>query len=164
MSSDVSQSNVEARSPSPCAGDPRYRALDFWIGSWIARVPSGEVVGENVIISILEGCVLSENWTGARGLTGKSYSFFNAARETWQQTWVDDRGTVTEFTHGTSEGETVVFLTGDTDGADGQRRLTFTRIDDDHVRQLSEVAAGGAWDVEYDLRYERQAAEVAVVS
>jgi hypothetical protein len=141
---------------TPCAEDARYHALDFWIGDWVARVPDGREAGRNTILPILEGCVLSENWTGAIGLTGKSYSFFDAKRSTWQQLWVDDHGDVTHFTHGTAEDGRVTFFTdGEADGS-GVRRLTFSRIDADHVRQHSETSsASGEWTTEYDLAYER---------
>jgi hypothetical protein len=144
----------------PCADDPRFHALDFWIGTWLARMPDGREAGRNEIFPILDGCAISENWTGASGLTGKSYSFFDARADTWQQLWIDDRGTVTHFTHGEGGDGRVVLFTDATDGTRegaGVRRLTFTRLEGDRVRQLSEVAdSAGAWAVEYDLTYERQ--------
>jgi tetratricopeptide (TPR) repeat protein len=143
----------------PCADDQRFHALDFWIGDWLARMPDGREAGRNSIFPVLEGCALSENWTGASGVSGKSYSFFNAKRDTWQQLWIDDRGTVTHFTHGTGADGEVILFTDAADGTasgDGVRRLTFTRLDADHVRQLSEMSdALGAWTTEYDLAYER---------
>jgi tetratricopeptide (TPR) repeat protein len=145
-----------ARNREPCAHDPRYHALDFWIGTWLARAPDGREIGTNHIFPILGGCVLSENWTNVAGLSGKSYSFFDKERDTWRQTWIDDHGVVAEFSHGhASDGAVTFFTDGRPDGS-GVRRLTFTRIDDAHLRQLSEVSdAGGAWTVEYDLAYER---------
>jgi len=146
----------------PCADDPRCHALDFWIGTWIARVPDGRAAGRNTILPILDGCVLSENWTGGRGYTGKSYSFFAREAETWRQVWRDNQGGGTDFTHGHASDGVVVFFTGASEVAAGTRRLTFTRIDVDHVRQLSEVAGDdGSWSVEYDLAYERVEDEVA---
>lgn len=140
----------------PCATDPRHHALDFWIGMWIARVPDGREAGRNTISAILGGCVLLEEWTGGRGLTGKSFSYFHRQLETWQQLWLDDQGDVTAFTHGVAGDDVVTFYTGGPEVAPGTRRLTFTRLDGDHVRQLSEVAgAEGRWAVEYDLAYER---------
>lgn len=140
----------------PCALDPRHRALDFWIGTWIARVPDGREAGRNTISAILGGCALLESWTGSRGLTGHSFSYFHHGLETWQQLWLDNQGDVTAFTHGTASDGVVTFFTGGSDIAPGTRRLTFTRLDGDRVRQLSEVAGEeGRWTVEYDLAYER---------
>jgi hypothetical protein len=145
---------AEPRGPD----DPRFHALDFWIGTWIARVPDGRAAGRNEIVPILDGAVLSENWTGARGYTGKSYSFYDRSLDTWRQVWRDNQGDGTDFTHGVAGDGVVTFFTGGEAIAPGTRRLTFTRIDSDHVRQLSEVAGDdGSWSTEYDLAYERVA-------
>lgn len=153
----VAEAAVGAERPtSSCADDPRCHALDFWIGTWIARVPDGRAAGRNTILPILDGCVLSENWTGGRGYAGKSYSFFDREAETWRQVWRDNQGAGTDFTHGHATDGVVTFFTGGPDVTAGTRRLTFTRLDADHVRQLSEIAGeAGGWTVEYDLAYER---------
>ena len=155
MTIESSADAAPAPAPAP-ADDPRFHALDFWIGTWLARVPDGRPAGRNEIFPILGGSVLSENWTGARGYTGKSYSFYDRERDTWRQLWRDDQGDGTDFTHGFAGYGSVTFFTGGEAIVAGTRRLTFTRLDADHVRQLSEVAGeDGGWTVEYDLAYER---------
>jgi hypothetical protein len=161
MTSEPAAPTPEAPLPAAATAigpdDPRFHALDFWIGTWICRVPDGRQAGRNTILPILDGAVLSENWTGARGYSGKSYSFYDRALDTWRQVWRDNQGDGTDFTHGVAAPDGVVtFFTGDAAIRPGTRRLTFTRLDADHVRQLSEVAGeDGTWSVEYDLAYER---------
>ncbi len=55
------------------AGDPtgvcrqaEYRQFDFWLGTWAVH-SSGRVAGETGS-SGARGCLLIENWTGAKGV------------------------------------------------------------------------------------------------
>ena len=54
----------------PCRHDPRYRAFDYWLGTWDVR-PSGapptSPASENVVTLEYDGCVVVEHWTGAGG-------------------------------------------------------------------------------------------------
>ena len=46
-------------------------ALDFWLGDWSVTTPDGKHAGDNRIEAILDGCALSESWTGAGGGRGR---------------------------------------------------------------------------------------------
>ena len=81
----------ERNDKSPCSA-PEHHQFDFWIGHWEVFLPNGNKAGENRIESIEGGCALLEQWSGARGPTGKSLNIYDALRRTWHQTWVDSTG------------------------------------------------------------------------
>lgn len=136
---------------NPCKTLPEARQLDFWVGEWDVRDPGGRLVGRSSIQLILNDCVVLENWSGALGGTGKSMNFWDQQHRRWQQTWVDDRGSVLEYTGHLVDGS-MRYAT-----ADG-RRLTFTPLPDGRVRQLAEASSddGKRWTVRYDFTYSRR--------
>src|SRR4051794_35372236 len=88
------QNNVK-----PCTLDPTYRQFDFWIGDWDVYGVKGNKAGESHVELILDSCIIYENWQS----TGKSFNTYNNALKTWQQTWVDDKGGLTEYFGGFAE-------------------------------------------------------------
>ncbi|MCE7933881.1 MAG: tetratricopeptide repeat protein [Chlorobi bacterium CHB2] len=143
----------------PCQHDPRYREFDFWIGEWDVFNTAGQKVGTNSVQQILGSCVLLENWTSASGSQGKSFNTFNRSTGKWQQTWVDDQGTVLELA-GNLKGAVLSFegITRDTAGKETHHRLTFTQIDPNTVRQLWEQSSdkGVTWNSVFDGKYVRK--------
>jgi len=84
---------AQAPERAPCAA-PEYRQFDFWIGDWDAfelKAP-GKVVARNRVDSILGGCVLREVYEQGDGLTGQSFTIYDATRKVWHQSWVTNRG------------------------------------------------------------------------
>lgn len=148
------------RAAFPCKYDPRYRQFDFWIGEWEVYNPAGQKVGTNSIQQILGSCVLLENWTSGAGSMGKSFNTFNTSTGTWQQTWVDDQGTVIELA-GVLKGKTLTLegTTRDTAGAITLHRLSFTSVDANTVRQFWEQSTdnGATWNAAFDGKYVRKA-------
>lgn len=71
---------------------PEFRQFDFWIGRWNVVAADGRPLGRNTITSVHGGCVLQEQWTGARGLTGSSVSTWDPRTKEWHQFWVDSSG------------------------------------------------------------------------
>jgi tetratricopeptide (TPR) repeat protein len=144
----------------PCMASPEYRQFDFWIGEWEVQVNgSGQPAGQSSVQLILGDCVIFENWSGARGMNGKSFNIYNATRRQWQQTWVNDRGTITEFV-GEFKNDRMEFFTEQV-GADGKkqiRRMTLFNLAPSRVRQFSEMSTdeGKTWSVQYDLLYLRK--------
>src|ERR1044071_8145226 len=89
----------------PCNSDPIYRQFDFWIGEWEAFNKAGKKAGDSKIELILDSCIIFENWKSVnpfKGLyySGKSFNTYNAATKQWQQTWVDNVGSTTEYSEG----------------------------------------------------------------
>jgi tetratricopeptide (TPR) repeat protein len=144
------------RNDHPTADDPRFRAFDFWAGTWEARTPDGIRQGVNRIEVVLGGAALIERWSGASGYRGISLNRYDRTTDRWRQTWVDDQGDIVEFEDGVVSDGRLTFIARD---ADGERRLTFTDLGPDAFRQLSERSSdgGATWTTEYDFRYRRLA-------
>ncbi|HEX8493813.1 MAG TPA: tetratricopeptide repeat protein [Pyrinomonadaceae bacterium] len=146
------------RLTKPCLHKAEHRQFDFWIGEWDVQA-NGQQAGTNSVQRILDGCVLFENWTSARGGTGKSFNFYNAATRKWQQTWVDSTGSVLELA-GEYKEKTIQF-SGETRQADGSKllhRLTFFDLSPERVRQFWEQSTdnGKTWTVAFDGMYIRK--------
>ena len=149
----------------PCSADA-YRKLDFWIGNWEAFGPKGTKAGDSKISVILDSCIVLEEWTSAavtKGIrfSGKSFNTYNKSTGQWQQTWVDNVAGSTEYLRGEGTDGKVVFYADKVVGPNGKtflRRLTFTKLDEDKVRQLGERSddGGTTWTTEYDLEYRRK--------
>ena len=146
----------------PCSRS-EFRQFDFWVGEWEAFDLKGNKAGDSKISIILDSCVILEEWTSAgvqQGLiySGKSFNSYNAATKQWQQTWTDNTGNTTEFLRGEGSNGKIVFYADKVAGPKGEnfmRRLTFTKPDNDKVRQFGERSddSGKTWTAEYDLEY-----------
>ncbi len=148
----------------PCSR-PEFRQFDFWVGEWEAFGLKGSKAGDSRISIILDSCVILEEWTGILNqgftYTGKSFNSYNSATKQWQQTWTDNTGNTTEFLRGEgSDGKIVYYADNVTDpkGKSFMRRLTFTKVSNDKVRQFGEQSddSGKTWTIEYDLEYRRK--------
>jgi Tetratricopeptide repeat len=144
---------------APCETRPEFHQFDFWIGEWNVKSQQGPLVGHSSIQQILGQCVIFENWTGVQGGSGKSFNSYDTASNAWRQFWVDDRGTVTEFTDGQYRDGAMRFATHGKapDGKDVLGRLSFYNLTPDRVRQWKErsVDGGTTWTTDYDFVYER---------
>lgn len=148
----------------PCS-KPEFRQFDFWVGDWEAFAPNGNKAGDSKISVLLDSCVILEEWTGLpnQGFTyaGKSFNSYNAATKQWQQTWTDNTGNTTEFLRGEGSNGKVIYYADKVTGAKGKlfmRRLTFTKLSNEKVRQFGEKSddEGKTWVAEYDLEYRRK--------
>jgi hypothetical protein len=88
----TSFSNLSAQKKCNCCS-AKYKQFDFWLGDWEVFNKKGDKIGENKILSMQDSCVIQENWSSAVQ-TGTSYNFYNRAVGTWNQTYVDNTGTV----------------------------------------------------------------------
>lgn len=148
----------------PCSR-PEFRQFDFWLGEWEVFGLKGNKAGDSRISIMLDSCVILEEWTGTpnQGFTyaGKSFNSYNAATKQWQQTWTDNTGNTTEFLRGEGSDGKIVYYADKVTGPDGKnfmRRLTFTKLSNDKVRQFGEMSndGGTTWITEYDLEYRRK--------
>jgi hypothetical protein len=139
----------------PCESDPRYRAFDFWAGDW--DVYAGpQLVGGNHIDRIARGCALLENWTGARGDSGKSLNYFDPTDGKWRQDWVGDGGQIIHYVGEMKDG--AMRMMGDTRLPNGSKRVargTWTPRPDGSVHQLLETSPDGGktWNTGFDGVY-----------
>jgi len=144
---------------TPCTTEA-HRAFDFWIGRWEVRGPAGVLAGHNTIEGTLNGCVLHEHYTTPTGYEGESYNVYDATRQLWHQTWVDNGGMLLTL-EGRFDGERVVLEghTLDLAGAATLQRITWASVDGDadRVRQLWEASTDGGitWTVAFDGLYTR---------
>lgn len=138
---------------------PGHRQFDFWLGDWEVVTGDGKVAGTNRIERAQGGCVVHEHYRTPRGYEGQSLNAYDAARDTWHQTWVDNTGTLLLLEGGVVDGNMV--LSGETtrrDGSIARHRITWTPNEDGTVRQFWETTdATGTWKVAFDGLYRKAA-------
>ena len=71
-----------------CRDIEAAHAIDFWIGDWDVADGEGATQGTNRIRSILDGCAIIEEWTGASGFKGRSLFYFDSWLSQWRQVWI----------------------------------------------------------------------------
>ena len=141
----------------PCA-PAEFRQFDFWLGQWDVTLPDGRKAGSNVITSVYGGCAIHEEWSGASGVRGGSYSTYDTATGKWHQTWVDSGGTLLmmdgEFRDGRMQ------LEGRGRGKDSAvvDRVTWTPLSALTVRQFWQQSkdGGATWAVVFDGLYTKK--------
>ena len=153
---------LQAQTPAPSCTAAQHRQFDFWIGDWNVYGPRGKLAGRNTITRVYGGCVIREHYVGARGYTGGSFNIYDASRDRWHQTWVDNSGGLHQY-WGSLENGNMVFHgevpMGAASKVAGRRwvRLTFFPMGPDKVRQFSETLnMDGTWSTGYDLIYTRR--------
>ena len=146
--------NVKEASDKSGCNSPESKAFDFWIGHWNVYDPNGEIAGTNRIDKTVNGCLLVENWSGAKGGSGKSFNYYDANTRKWRQVWVAASGSLN--LQGDFVGNAMHY-TGETTGLNGvtQESLTFTPNPDGTVRQLWRQSpdGGNTWRVVFDGLY-----------
>ncbi len=148
-----------AQQQKPCDSDA-HRQFDFWVGEWdVYKYGTDTIVGQNTIRSILNGCVVEENWTSATGWKGKSFNTYNPADSTWNQVWVDQSGNTYHFS-GRREGN-VMKLAGKATSK-GQHILFemsyYFEPEKGTVRQLWKMSKddGESWQLAFDGLYRKK--------
>ena len=145
---------ARASGPAPCTA-PEHRQFDFWLGDW-DTFESGapdKVVARNRVDSILGGCVLREVYEQGDGLTGQSFTIYDAARKVWHQSWVTNRGQLLVLEGGMRGGRMV--LTSTERAADGRPELVrgvWVRVEGG-VRETAETSddGGRTWRPLFDM-------------
>ena len=152
--------DTATRASTPCASDPDARRFDFWIGEWDVRTAQGFPAGRSSIVAVSGQCALLESWTSVFGTSGKSLNGYNRALGQWQQFWIGQDRTVTEYRSSSWDGPSLVFLAAAAPGDTTRtlQRLTFTPLSHDLVRQHGERSTDGgkSWGTTYDLYYQRR--------
>ena len=138
---------------SPCIA-PEYHQFDFWLGDWDAfDVGATDKNAHLVVDRILEGCVIHEDYQGADGHKGQSFSLYDASRKVWHQTWVTNRGELL-IIEGRFEAGAMV-LSGSDLTPSGQPRLvrgTWKQVEGG-VREtaVTSLDAGKTWNPWFDI-------------
>jgi hypothetical protein len=71
-----------------------HRSFDFWLGEWRVYDTLGNQLGKNTIVKAEKGCLITENWRGVTGGTGRSMNYFDPQDSTWNQLWISASGTI----------------------------------------------------------------------
>ncbi|MEM7308399.1 MAG: tetratricopeptide repeat protein [Planctomycetota bacterium] len=160
-------------------GDPRWQTfldslsapapddvlthLNFWVGDWVVKSATGQVLGTNRITSQLGGHLVFEEWTSANGGTGKSMNYWDRDAEQWKQVWIDAGGSVLNMAGNFVDGAMRfegrhMYKSGDTI----DHRTTLTPLADGRVRQFIEESRDdkATWTATFDGYYSpRETAE-----
>lgn len=146
---------AQTSTTTPCSEDPNYRQFDFWLGSWEVKGHDGQVYGHNVIESILDGCVLMENWTGAKTSKGKSFNFYDHGSKKWIQRWVDNSGGSLDLKGDIIDGAAVFLgVSKNRKGENIHNRLTLRKGSEKQVFQIWEQSKDSiSWQKVFDAVY-----------
>jgi hypothetical protein len=146
----------EIAKPASCSA-PEYHQFDFWVGDWDAFDAANPVtnVARTRVHRILDGCVLLEDYEGANGLKGQSFSLYDASRKIWHQSWVTNRGQLLVIEGKLEAGEIV--LAGVDHATDGEKRYvrgTWKPVKGD-VRETAVTSTDGGktWQPWFDLLF-----------
>jgi len=137
-----------------CAA-PEYRQFDFWVGDWDVFEVGGPIkVAHARVDLILDGCVLHEDYRGADGHRGQSFSIFDSNRRVWHQSWVTNRGQLLMI-EGKFEAGAMV-MSGE-DRAKGARVRGEWRLENGKVRETAVTSTDGGktWNPWFDLLFRR---------
>lgn len=141
---------AEAPPTASCAATP-YRQFDFWAGDWdVFDVGSPIKVAHARVDPILDGCVLREDYQGADGHQGQSFTIYDAARKVWHQSWVTNRGQMLVIEGKIENGEMV--LSGE-DRAAGSLVRGWWKPVNGEVRETAATSTDGGktWKPWFDL-------------
>jgi hypothetical protein len=141
--------------PASCAA-PEYRRFDFWIGSWdVYDVGGTSIVAHADVRTILGTCVLLEEYRGAAGHEGMSFTIYDVSRKLWHQTWVTNSGQLL-----TIEGQALdgaIVLSGAERLPSGVERLVkgTWQMSENGVRETASrsLDGGKTWEPWFDIRF-----------
>ena len=143
---------VSADGPCDAA---KFHDFDFWIGNWSVAIADGTHAGQNTITVEQGGCVLVENWKGAKGGTGQSMNYFDTFSNSWRQLWISP-GVQIDYHGGLVDGS--MHLVGRihylANGDEFPFRGTWTLLPDGRVRQFFEESREeGKWNTWFEGFY-----------
>lgn len=131
---------MPAQSECACCTE-KHAEFNFWIGDWMVYDTIGNLIGENHIEHLEDRCILYENWKGSGGGTGRSFNFYDASDSTWNQLWLDNKGS-NLMLKGRAEKNKMI-LTGVKlqEGKNGlyRNRITWTLNEDKTVSQQWDI-------------------------
>jgi hypothetical protein len=141
--------------PSDACSAPEYRQFDFFAGDWDTYdvSDSTRIVARNHVTSMLDGCAIREKYVQSDGLHGESFSTYDAARRSWHQSWVTNRGTLLLLDGGVVGGRMV--LTATEHAPDGSssllRGVWWTKGKSVRERAERSKDGGATWSPVFDI-------------
>ena len=112
----------------------------------------GKVVARTRVTRILGGCVFLEDYQGADGLFGQSFTINDSSRDRWHQTWVTNHGTLLTIEGGLEDGKMILGGTDRTNNKTRQVRGTWIAVPGG-VRESAVISTDGGktWTQWFDL-------------
>jgi hypothetical protein len=142
----------------PCKTRAESRQFDFWLGEWDVKTPQGQLAGRSLIQTMVADCVVFENWSATSGSNGKSMNVYSQTDKKWHQTWIDEKGTLTNYVGGFADGKMVLVADTVVDGKKTLSKMTFSKLPGGEVRQFGENSTddGKSWVTSFELIYFRK--------
>jgi hypothetical protein len=141
---------------------PETSQFDFWVGKWKAVWENSDGTkgeGTNTINSILDGCVIQENFDAksTMNFTGKSFSVYNPLKNYWQQTWVDNQGSYMVFTGGMMDDKMILSRKITFKEKEVFQRMIFYNISEKKFdwEWESSTDGGKTWELKWRINYTR---------
>ena len=140
---------------------PEFRQFDFWIGDW-DTFESDHSVPESIararVTPIAAGCAIHELYEQTDGLIGDSILSYDPVRKVWQQTWVDNRGSLIVISGAFKDG--AVTMEGEMRLRNGKmflQRITW-KAERDGVREFSVRSKDGGktWEPFFDVLFKKR--------
>ena len=156
--SSLHRSAPQARVTSPCAADPNYQRLAFWVGDWEVLDSAGAHYASQRVRTVVDACAITAEWTGRAGDKGFNLSAYDGRSGEWRQTYVSNQVPVPlavtlRRSDPSYEGPGVRFipLFPPPAGTTSLARITILPLAGGHVMQLFENSrdAGATWSVTF---------------
>lgn len=137
-----------------------YHDFDFWLGQWDVYVSSSDQPrAQSHIESIIDSVGVLENYKLVQGsYQGKSINKYNAARQRWEQLWIDNGG-LSLFLSGNLEGKAMVMTDEERPLTEGTiNKIRWEPQENGDVRQTwtSSTDGGKTWTTVFDGMYKRK--------
>ena len=141
--------------------DPEFRQFDFWMGDW-DTFESDHSIPESIararVTPIAAGCAIHELYEQTDGLIGDSILSYDPVRKVWQQTWVDNRGSLIVISGAFKNG--AVSMEGEMRLQNGKmflQRITW-KAEGDGVREFSMRSKDGGktWEPFFDVLFKKR--------
>ncbi len=119
---------------------PEHDQFDFWLGDWVVFNEKGEKIGENLVEELENNCLISENWKGSNGGSGKSFNYYDPETELWNQLWISSSGNILKL-KGVAQADKMTLKSELIENGKGQyyHQITWTKNPDGSVTQLWEI-------------------------
>jgi ketosteroid isomerase-like protein len=154
-------SSLFAQTSSHTCTSPEHRQFDFWIGNWDVFDTGGSTpVAHARIDSILDGCVLREDYRGIDGHVGQSFTIYDNHRKLWHQTWVTNRGELLEIDGNMEQGKIV--LNGKNQRGELVRGTWAPAGEDVHEVAAISADSGNNWKPWFDIVFRKTSEKAGV--
>ncbi|MEQ1515313.1 MAG: hypothetical protein ABL931_02350 [Usitatibacteraceae bacterium] len=150
-----------AAAQAPRCPDPEFRQFDFWLGDWDTFESDNSdpnSIARARVTPIAAGCAIRELYEQNDGLIGDSILSYDAVRKVWQQTWVDNRGSLLVVAGAFKDG--AVTMEGEMhlrNGTKALQRITW-KVEGGGVREFSVRSKDGGktWEPFFDVLFKKR--------